>query len=188
MSQFHFWFSCLLEETLIQSLLFLTEPFASHCKLAGSSSVDEAESHNCSLYSTSLLQTSVQAATALQRSMSAPCWALGWTWMTKCDSPALEQLHMEVISGQQGHNAVIAVLLLGKCCTVQDLRNGTQLNPQTSGLFMLWAQCTSAPGPPRSLPWTDVDTAILDQMFPSESLLLFTLCSMRLPWSSSLPS
>lgn len=61
--------------SLSQSLLFLTKPFASCCKLAGNSCVDEAESWNCSLYSTSLLQTSVLAATALLRSMSAPCWA-----------------------------------------------------------------------------------------------------------------
>lgn len=59
--------------SLSQSLLFLTKPFASCCKLAGNSCVDEAESWNCSLYSTSLLQTSVLAATALLRSMSAPC-------------------------------------------------------------------------------------------------------------------
>lgn len=184
---FHFWFPCFLAETLSQSLLFLTKSFASCCKLAGNSCVDEAESRNCSLYSTSLLQTSVLTATALQRSMSAPCWACRLNMDDQMWLP-LEQLHMEVISGQEGHKAVIAVLFFSKCCTVQDLRNGTQLNPQPSGLFVLWPQCTGAPGPPRSLPGTDVVTAILDQMFPSDSWLLFTLRSLRLPWSNSLPS
>lgn len=44
----------------------------------------------------------------------------------------------------------------------------------------------TSPGPPRNLPQTDLVTAVLDQMFPSESWLLFTSHSLRPPWSDTL--
>lgn len=48
-----------------------------------------------------------------------------------------------------------------KCGTVWDLKKGTKLNPQHSGVFTPWPQRTGTPGPPRNLPQTDLVTAVL---------------------------